>query len=172
MQCSQADPIVLVDKVNGKLNEVVLPHVDERLAISTTSFFDSKATSSKAFRSNSSMPIETFLTSMNDLTITRSQKDVFSTTQEAKIGKLKISKSQQDFSSQRALAQTARVNFRLDVCVPVHLIAPVNAPTFDFEFKALSNTTAFLHKTVTQGLQLVPLDLATASLFRYMDVSF
>lgn len=58
------------------------------------------------------------------------------------------------------------------MCAPVHLVAPVNAPTSDVKLKAFSNTIYLLHKTTTHELQVVLLDLDIARLVRYMNALF
>ena len=96
----------------------------------------------------------------------------YSMSQADKIEKLAIAETQQEFTSQRALAQYIGVNVRPDICAPVQLIAPGKLPTTDKERKSLKKTTKFLKETIDQGLNYVALDLKTTKLVLMTDASF
>lgn len=74
--------------------------------------------------------------------------------------------------SSRGLAQYVGINVRPDVCAPIQLIAPGNAPPSRAEKKLLEKLINSLTEIIYQGLDYLPVDLDTARTVLLTDTNF
>lgn len=77
-----------------------------------------------------------------------------------------------DISSQGVLAQYIGVNYRPDICSPVHLIASDSSQTTKYEFKTLSGVTQRLKNTENEGLTFESLYMKSVRIVVLTDASF
>lgn len=68
------------------------------------------------------------------------------------------------------VAQYVVLDVLSDFYAPIQLIAPVNLPTTDAEYKALPKKE-FFHLTKDQSLRIVPLNLGFSRLILLTDAS-
>ena len=183
MTRTRSDPCILIRRTkDGALDGLILLQVDDSLGLGSDTFMQEEEQASKAFRCKPRTPISEEETGFNGISIkskTETQTSNTETmrgytiTQCDKIRKLddKI-EGEKQFISQRALAQYIGVNVRPDICAPVQLITPGNAPPSNNDYKSLMKTIKFLKATTSQGLNYVPIDLQTAHLVLMTDASF
>ena len=183
MSRARSDPCVLIRRSKGgELDGLILLQVDDSLGLGSDAFMREEEQASKAFRCKPRTPISREETSFNGISIKSNMMSpnpslpmmkTYTITQKDKIRKLddKI-EGEKQFISQRSLAQYIGVNVRPDICAPVQLITPGNAPPSSSDYKSLMKTIKFLKATASQGLNYVPIDLKTARLVLMTDASF
>lgn len=101
---------------------------------------------SKVFRSKPHIPIDINPTTFNGLPINIETDEHLNTTKVDKINKIKAGSTQKEFASIRALGQNIGVNVRPEICAPIQLIVPGDAPPTEQQLKALAKTLKFLQQ--------------------------
>lgn len=109
---------------------------------------------------------------VNALLLSKDLDGSINTTQESKIDNLTQPKDAKTFSNISALAQYIGVNCSPDLCAPVRLFAPGSKEVTNDEIKHFSKVIRFLNLTRHDGLQFVPLFLATLKLVIFTDADF
>ena len=172
MKRTRTDPCVLVKHRDGTLDGFIVLQVDDSLGFGTPMFLAEEEKASSRFKCKPRTYLDKSQILFNGLCIKQIDKGLISMTQEEKIDKVKHPTTEEEFASQRALAQYIGVCSRPDICAAVQLLAPGSEPTTPAEMKQFSKAVKHLHDTSTIGLKFKGIDMTTARITILSDAAF
>lgn len=163
MQQSRLDFCSLYKLEGSFLTAMDVQQVDDSLAVAVQLYHDQKEQESKSFTTRSRQPLHQVPISFNGINISFNCDQLIHIMQENKIKSLYVQTEDNEFSSHRVLAQYIRVNWKLELCAAVQLIAHSANKVRKADYRSLRRIIVYLKIIKKQILAFVRFNMETVT---------